>query len=92
MTRASAVPDAPHIVPGDYLNETARFDVANFDKPSIEEQDIGWVPGDPFRRAFPLDYTRTRTRVPICINVHSELWGRRQIAPQSRPLADTVPS
>ena len=72
VIRASAVPDASHFVPGDDLDEAAGFYVANLNEPAIEEENVWWVPGNSFRRSFPLDRTHTATRVSVFVDIQPE--------------------
>ena len=79
MVRASAVPDASHVVPGDDLDKTAGLNVADFDESTVEEQDVGRMPGNPLRCAFPFDCTHTTTWVSVFVDIQPELCGHDQI-------------
>ena len=69
LVRASAVPDASHIVPGDHLDKATGLYVANLNESAVEEEDVGRVPGNSLRRSFPLDRTHTTTWVSVFIDV-----------------------
>lgn len=45
---STAVPQAMHVIPGNDLRKPPGLDVADFDKPSIKQEDVGSVEGDPF--------------------------------------------
>jgi hypothetical protein len=70
--RASAVPGTSHVVSGDDLDEAASLYVPDLDKSAVEEEDIWWMPGDPFCCAFPL-YCADTTWVSVFIDVQPEL-------------------
>lgn len=72
LIRASVAPDASNIVPGNYLGEAAGFYVANFNESIIEQEDVGWVPGNSLRCSFPLDFTHTRTWVSLFVDIQPE--------------------
>jgi hypothetical protein len=72
LVRASAVPDASHLIPGDHLDQSAGLYVANFNESAIEEQDVGWVPGNSFCRSFPLDCTHTTAWISVFVDIQPE--------------------
>ena len=92
LVRTSAIPGATNIISGDGLDETASFNVANFDESAVKEQDVGRMPGNPLRCAFPLDCTHMTAWVSMFVDIYPELWGCRQIVPHSGPSVNTVPS
>lgn len=67
--RASAVPDASHVVPGDDLDETTGLYVSDLDESAVEEKDVWCVPGDPLRCSFPLDRTYATARVSVFVDI-----------------------
>ena len=77
LTRASSVPDASHIVPGNNLNEAAGLYVANLNESAIEQEDVGWVPGNSLRRSFPLNCAHATAWVSMFVDVQSEFCGYR---------------
>ena len=69
VIHASAVPGALHAVPGDDLDEAARPYVADFDELAVEEENVWWMPGDPLRCAFPLNYTCVTAWVTVIVDI-----------------------
>jgi len=69
VIRASAVPDASHVVSGDDLDEAAGLYVANLDESAVEEEDVGWMPGNPLCCAFPLDCAYATAWVTMFVDV-----------------------
>lgn len=76
---APTIPDAPYVIPGDDLDESASLHVTDFYESAVEEEDIGRVPGNPLRGAFPLNCAHATTWVPVFVNVQSELYEDRQL-------------
>jgi len=72
VVRASVVPDALHVISGDDLDEAAGLHVSDLDESAVEEEDVGWVPGDPLCSAFPLDRTYI-ARVSMFVDVQPKL-------------------
>jgi hypothetical protein len=81
VVRASAVPDASHVVSGDYLDEATGLYVADFDESAVEEEDVGWVPGDPLCCPFPLDCAYPTTWVSVFVDIQPELCESYQLVP-----------
>ena len=79
MIRASPVPDASHVVSGDNLDEATGLDVSDLNESAVEEEDVGRMPGDSFRRAFPLDRTYATAWVSMFVDVQSELYEGYQL-------------
>ena len=75
LIRASAVPDASHVVSGDDLNETTGLDMSDLNESAVEKEDVRWVPGDPFRCALPLDCANASAWVSVFVYVQPELYG-----------------
>ena len=75
VIRASAVPDTSHVVSGDDLDETACLNVSDLDESAVEEEDVGWVPGDSLCCAFPLDCAYATARISVFVDIQSEFYG-----------------
>ena len=75
VIRASAVPDASHVVSGDDLDEAAGLDVSDLDESAVEEENIGCVPGDSLCCTFPLDRTYAAAWVTVFVDVQSVFYG-----------------
>ena len=79
MTRASAIPDASHVVSGDDLDEAASLYVADFDELTVEKEDVWWMPGHPFCRSFPLDCAYATAWVSMFVDIQPKLCGNCEL-------------
>jgi len=75
VVRAPPVPYTSHINSGNDLDEAASLDMSDLDVPAVEKEDVGRVPGNPLRRAFPLDRTYATARVSMFVDIQSKLYG-----------------
>jgi len=75
VIRAPSVPYTSHIISGNDLDEPAGPDVSDLDESTVEKEDVGWVPGNPFCYPFPLDRICATAWVSMLVNVQSELCG-----------------
>jgi len=72
VIRASPVPGASHVISGDGLHEAAGLYVADLNESAVEEEDVGWMPGNPLCSAFPLDRT-SMGRVCVFVDIQPKL-------------------
>ena len=81
MIRTSPVPDASYVVSRNDLDEAAGLYVADFNESAVEEEDVGWVPGDPFCCAFPFDCACTTAWVSVFVDIQPEFCESCQFIP-----------
>ena len=74
MIRAPPVPYTSHIISGNDLDEAASLDMSDLNEPAVEKEDVGRVPGNPLRRAFPLDRTYATAWVSMFVDVQSKFY------------------
>ena len=72
VSRPPTFPYSADVVSWYYFLEATGLYLSNLDEPCVKQQNIGRVPRDVFRCAFPLNGSHTSTRITVAVHVEAE--------------------